>query len=96
MSAAILQWKISGAWHRELPKRLCTSTFYQVCIGKKSNTCTIVLKQWCCLYSYEDKVEHYRVWRDTRGWVAVDDEEYFENLAKLVKVRIKSSKMIDL
>lgn len=41
-------------------------------------------------------MEHYRVWRDKRGWVAVDDGEYFENLAKLVKVRIKSSKMIDL
>lgn len=48
------------------------------------------------MYSYEDKVEHYRVRRDERGWVAVDDEEYFKNLANLVKVRIKSSKMIDL
>jgi len=48
------------------------------------------------MYSCEDKVEHYRVRRDERGWVAVDNEEYFENLVNLVKVRIKSSKMIDL
>lgn len=48
------------------------------------------------MYSYEDKVEHYKVRWDERGWVAVDDEEYFENLPNLVKVRIKSSKMIDL
>ena len=41
-------------------------------------------------------MEHYRVRRDKKGWVAVEDEEYFENLANLVEVRIKSSKMIDL
>ena len=37
--------------------------------------------------SYDEKVEHYRVRRDHRGWVTVDDEEYFENLVKLVEVR---------
>ena len=40
-----------------------------------------------CTNSYEDKVEHYRVRRDERSWVTVDDEEYFENLFKLVEVR---------
>ena len=29
---------------------------------------------------------HYRVWRDDRNWVTVDEEEYFENLVKLVEV----------
>ena len=32
-------------------------------------------------------MEHYRVRRDQRTWVTVDDEEYFENLFKLVEVR---------
>ena len=31
-------------------------------------------------------MEHYRVMRDKRNWVTVDDEEYFENLFKLVEV----------
>ena len=39
------------------------------------------------MYSYEDKAERYRVRRDDRGWVTADDEEYFENLVELVKVR---------
>lgn len=34
---------------------------------------------------YDRKVEHYRVRRDDRAWVTVDDEEYFENLFKLVE-----------
>jgi len=38
----------------------------------------------CC--SFGNKVEHYRVMRDDRNWVTVDDEEYFENLFKLVEV----------
>ena len=36
--------------------------------------------------SYDNKVEHYRVMRDKKNWVTVDDEEYFENLFKLVEV----------
>ena len=38
--------------------------------------------------SYDCKIEHYRVRKDDRGWVTVDDEEYFENLVKLVEVSI--------
>ena len=40
-----------------------------------------------CLCSYENKVEHYRVRRNDAGEVTVDDEEFFENLLKLVEVR---------
>ncbi len=36
---------------------------------------------------YEHKVEHYRVRRNKKNFVTVDDEEYFENLFKLVEVR---------
>lgn len=36
--------------------------------------------------SYDDKVEHYRVRRNKKGHVTVDDEEFFENLFKLVEV----------
>ena len=40
-----------------------------------------------CPYSrYDRKVQHYRVLKDNRGWVTVDDEQYFENLFKLVEV----------
>lgn len=39
------------------------------------------------LYSYMGKVEHYRVQRDMTGSLTVDDEQHFENLAKLVEVR---------
>ncbi len=35
---------------------------------------------------YEQKVEHYRVRRNKKNFVTVDDEEYFENLFKLVEV----------
>lgn len=35
-------------------------------------------------FSYDGKVEHYRVQRNEEGKVTVDDEEYFENLLKLV------------
>jgi c-src tyrosine kinase len=35
---------------------------------------------------YDGKIEHYRVRRDDRNWVTVDDEEYFENLVALVEV----------
>jgi hypothetical protein len=38
-------------------------------------------------FRYDRKVEHYRVRRDERAWVTVDDEEYFENLFKLVAVK---------
>lgn len=34
--------------------------------------------------SYDHKVEHYRVRRNDAGRVTVDDEEYFDNLLKLV------------
>lgn len=34
---------------------------------------------------YERKVEHYRVRRNHKNFVTVDDEEYFENLFKLVE-----------
>ena len=36
-------------------------------------------------HSYDGKVEHYRVCKHQRNWVTVDDEEYFENLVKLVE-----------
>ena len=36
--------------------------------------------------SYDGKVEHYRVRRNEQGLVTVDDEEFFENLLKLVEV----------
>ena len=39
-------------------------------------------------FRYDKKVEHYRVRRDERTWVTVDDEEYFENLFKLVEVKL--------
>ena len=38
--------------------------------------------------SYNGKVEHYRVQRNEKNWVTVDDEEFFENLVKLVEVRL--------
>ena len=39
------------------------------------------------LYSFEKKVEHYRVLlRNNR--VTVDEEEFFENLVKLVEVSV--------
>ncbi|XP_003386644.1 PREDICTED: tyrosine-protein kinase CSK-like [Amphimedon queenslandica] len=34
---------------------------------------------------YDGKVEHYRVRRNEKNWVTVDDEEYFENLVSLVE-----------
>ncbi len=37
---------------------------------------------------YEQKVEHYRVRRNKKNMVTVDDEEYFENLFKLVEVSL--------
>jgi len=40
-------------------------------------------------YSYDQKVEHYRVRRNDAGEVTVDDEEFFENLLKLVEVRFR-------
>ena len=42
----------------------------------------------CCFLcgSFEHKVEHYQIQRDSRDWVSVDGEEYFENLVKLVEV----------
>lgn len=50
----------------------------------------IVIMTFCSIFffSYDGKVEHYRVRRDGRNWVTVDDEEYFENLVKLVEVRL--------
>lgn len=39
------------------------------------------------LFSYENKVEHYRVRRNEACEVTVDDEEFFENLLKLVEVK---------
>ena len=42
------------------------------------------------IFRYDRKVEHYRVRRDDRAWVTVDDEEYFENLFKLVEVKYYS------
>ncbi len=36
----------------------------------------------------EGEVKHYRVWRDDRAWVTVDHVDYFENLFKLVEVKI--------
>ena len=39
-------------------------------------------------FSYQSKVEHYQIQRDKRDWVSVDGEEYFENLVKLVEVRL--------
>lgn len=38
------------------------------------------------LHSYDGKVEHYRVRRNKKEWVTVDDEEYFETLFTLVEV----------
>ena len=38
------------------------------------------------MYSYEMKIKHYRVRRNENSWVTVDDEDYFENLVKLVEV----------
>ena len=38
--------------------------------------------------SYENKVEHYRVRKNDKGRVTVDDEEYFDNLFKLVEVSL--------
>jgi len=38
-------------------------------------------------YSFENKVEHYRVILKNNR-VTVDEEEYFENLVKLVEVSI--------
>ncbi len=38
------------------------------------------------MHSYEDKVEHYRVRKNAKGKVTVDDEQYFENLVRLVEV----------
>lgn len=35
--------------------------------------------------SYENKIENYRVRKNREGQVTVDDEEYFENLIKLVE-----------
>ena len=46
------------------------------------------------LFRYDRKVEHYRVRRDDRAWVTVDDEEYFENLFKLVEVKCCSTDSI--
>ena len=40
--------------------------------------------------SYGTKVEHYRVRRNDSNWVTVDDEEYFENLVKLVEVQTRT------
>ena len=37
-------------------------------------------------YSYETRLQHYRVQRNENSWVTVDGEEYFENLVKLVEV----------
>ena len=37
-------------------------------------------------YSYGEMIEHYLVRRNDNGWVTIDDEEYFENLVKLVEV----------
>ena len=36
--------------------------------------------------SYDSKIEHYRVRKNADNLVTVDDEEYFENLFKLVEV----------
>ena len=37
--------------------------------------------------SYDNKVENYRVRRNDKGLVTVDDDEYFDNLIVLVEVR---------
>lgn len=39
------------------------------------------------LYSFDNKVEHYRVILKNNQ-VTVDEEEYFENLVRLVEVSI--------
>ena len=39
-------------------------------------------------YSYGDELQNYRIRRNDKGWVTVDEEEYFENLVKLVEVHI--------
>ena len=38
------------------------------------------------IFSYFGKVEYYRIARDNRNYVTVDEEEYFENLVKLIEV----------
>ena len=49
---------------------------------------------WVCVficgtsYSYDNRVENYRVRRNDKGLVTVDDDEYFDNLIKLVEVSI--------
>ena len=48
--------------------------------------CIYSTPPFSCINSYEDKVEHYRVRRDERTWVTVDDDQFFENLFKLVEV----------
>ena len=40
-------------------------------------------------YSNGTKVVHYRIRRDDNSWVTVDDEEFFENLVKLVEVAMR-------
>lgn len=46
-------------------------------------------------YSCGTKVEHYRLRRNDKSCVTVDDEEYFENLIKFVEVcRFSSQKTV--
>ena len=39
-------------------------------------------------HSYDNRVENYRVRRNDKGLVTVDDDEYFDNLIKLVEVSV--------
>ena len=39
--------------------------------------------------SYDGKVENYRVQKNEKGLVTVDDDGYFDNLIELVEVRYR-------
>ena len=41
---------------------------------------------WSTPCSYDGKVENYRVRRNDKGLVTVDDDEYFDNPVELVEV----------
>lgn len=55
---------------------------YTLFISLVYNSCYLCF----LLSSFDNKVEHYQIQRDSRDWVSVDGEEYFENLVKLVEV----------
>ena len=62
-----------------LQARMC------VCVRVVCGVCDFICITPC---SYDNKVENYRVRRNDKAQVTVDDDEYFDNLIKLVEVSI--------